>query len=178
MVLFSFSIPEHIDLIKSAKKSQTTRIPRKSRKDGAPAYKVGDKAQLYYRSRQKKSCMNCLKFNPILCDIKDHNGCCTNHTNFFGESEIIEIRHYDVGPYYENGHELWMGMFLGSLHTDERESCAIADGFKNWKESYLWFVNITKSSIWDYRALDVIVWKKESIIERWNKSHDTLNIGA
>ena len=177
MVLFSFSIPEHIDLIKSAKKSQTTRIPRKSRKDGAPAYKVGDKAQLYYRSRQKKSCTNCLKFDPslkfdpIMCDIDEtvFEDCCTNHTNFFGESEIIEIRHYDVGHYYEDGHEFWMGMFLGSLPADERESWAIADGFKNWKESYLWFVNSTKSNIWEYRALDVIVWKKESIIERWNK---------
>jgi len=171
MVLFSFSIPSHIDLIKSAKKSQTTRIPRKSRKNGAPAYKVGNKVQLYYRSRMKGNCDNCIVTpQPSPCifwhaEMID----CPYHKNFFGESEIIEIRHYDVGPYYENGHEFWMGMFLGSLPVDERESWAIADGFKNWKEAYLWFVNSTKSNIWDYRALDVIVWKKESIIERWNK---------
>jgi len=170
MVLFSFSIPEHIDLIKSAKKSQTTRIPRKSRKDGAPAYKVGDKAQLYYRSRQKKSCMNCLKFNPILCDIKDHNGCCTNHTNFFGESEIIEIRHYDVGPYYENGHEFWMSNYLGNLPEDEKKSWAVADGFSGgWKEANHWFAHNTQNNLWAFDPLDVIVWDKENIIEKWKK---------
>jgi len=170
MVLLSFSIPKHIDLIKSAKKRQTTRTSRKSRRNGAPAYKVGDKVQLYYRSRQKKSCMNCLKFNPILCDIKDHNGCCTNHTNFFGESEIIEIRHYDVGPYYENGFEFWMSNYLGNLPEDEKKSWAVADGFSGgWKEANHWFAHNTQNNLWAFDPLDVIVWDKENIIERWKK---------
>jgi len=174
MVLFSFSIPEHIDLIKSAKKSQTTRIPRKSRKNGAPAYKVGDKVQLYYKSRMKASCANCIK---IECDRRKYilpNDLkikwCKAHSNIFGESEIIEIRHYDVGPYYENGFEFWMSNYLGNLPEDEKKSWAVADGFSGgWKEANHWFAHNTQNNLWAFEPLDVIVWDKENIIERWKK---------
>lgn len=171
MVLFSFSISEHIKKIKSGIKAQTTRIPRKPRKNGAPAYQVGDKVQLYYKSRQKSTCDNCITTpQPKPCNFfHTEMSECQHHTNFFGESEIIKIIHYHYSAYKENGNEMWNGIILGGLPEEEKESWAKADGFDSWLHASLYFFRSTNDPMWMYRNLDVIVWEKENIIERWQK---------
>ena len=153
MVLFSFSIPEHIGLIKSVKKSQTTRIPRMFRKNGAPAYKVGDKAQLYYRSRMKASCDNCI----LNCGKVPNINWCEQHTNFFGESEITKIIHYHDGDYKENGNEVWMGYTMAHMLEDDLDSWAVADGFIDFNNASDYF-KTSHGDNWVYLNWDVIVW--------------------
>ncbi|HKZ42227.1 MAG TPA: hypothetical protein VJ044_14790 [Candidatus Hodarchaeales archaeon] len=164
LVLFSFSIPSMIDLIKTAKKHQTTRIPRKPKKNGEPAYKVGDKVQFYYRSRIKASCDNCLNKHTTRDCITGFG--CDNWTNFFGESEIIDIIHYHHGDYKERGHEVWMGYTLSLASKEDQEAWAKADGFNSWKDASSWFAQ-NNSPMWADVNLDVIIWSKEPIIKRW-----------
>lgn len=176
MVLLSFSIPEHIPLIKSGKKAQTTRIPRKPRSNGKPAYSVGDKIQLYYRSRQKDTCNNCIVDQP--CGYKAKIGipipACTSHIDFFGETTVTEIIHYDGNHQYaENGNEIWMGCTIGHLDDEDRESWAVADGFKNWDAADDWFVRLKNDgydNFWHNRSYDVITWEKEPIVKRWKRT--------
>ena len=175
MVLFSFSIPEHIPLIKSRTKHQTTRVPRKVRRDGTPPYKVGDKIQLYYRSRMRLSCDNCIiqpcpnqeDKDKMIPGLKIRT--CSMWDNMFGESMIIEIRHYQYGPYFENGNEIWMGYYLGEASQNEKKIWAIADGFTSWQGANFWFTHATQDGIWAYKPLDVIVWDPEPIIKRWKE---------
>ena len=171
MVLFSFSIPGHIPLIKSGTKHQTTRIPRKLRKNGTPPYKVGDKVQLYYRSRQKASCNNCITVpQPQPCIFwHDEISECHHHKNFFGKSEITEIRHYQLGKCFREGNEFWMGYYLGEESSEEKKIWAIDDGFTSWQGANFWFAHTTQDGIWAYKPLDVIVWDPEPIIKRWKK---------
>ena len=162
MVLFSFSIQKHIQLILSGTKHQTTRVPRKPHKNGSPAYKVGDKVQLYYRSRMRKSCANCIQ-DKKLCPI----GACESWDNFFGESEIVRILHYQYGPYFENGDEIWKGYNLAEASLEEKEKWAQADGFKSFEDANQWFKKTTKSEWWAHKPLDVIIWGADPIIQRW-----------
>jgi len=172
MVLLSFSIPSHIDLIKSAEKHQTTRIPRKPRKNGTPALKVGEKVQLYYRSRMKSSCHNCIDTGCFFYkDIHDpyyNSKPCKNWINFFGESEIVEILHYHDGDYRENENEIWMGYTLTHADDEDAESWAVADGFKDYGSAYDYFSKSTGNPHWADQNLDVIVWQREPIKQRWD----------
>lgn len=163
-----------MDLIKKGIKSQTTRIPRKPHKNGSPAYKIGDKVQLYFHSRSKKSCNNCIKDTfENHCGSYDLFGVypeaetCCEHTNCFGESEIIEIKHYDVGQSYQNGNELWTGCYLGTCFKDEKEMWAQQDGFDSWSAALIYFSKSTEDEFWMFKPLDIIVWDKEPIIKRW-----------
>lgn len=161
MVLFSFSIPDHIEKIKSGLKCQTTRMPRKPHKNDSPAYKVGDKVQLYYKSRMKKSCVNCLPYyTSCIFSIHDKETCCSYWNNFFGESQIRQITHYNLTEY---------GHWIGSLSFTEKEQWAKSDGFGSWKEANQWFSHNTQNGLWAYQPLDVIIWDAEPIIKRWNK---------
>lgn len=170
MVLFSFSIPDHISKIKDTSKHQTTRIPRKPKKNGEPAYKVGDKVQLYYRSRMANKCENCIVVSsPNACGFYDDDviDCCCRHTNFFGESEIIDIIHYHHGDYKERYHEVWMGYTLALADDEDAESWAVADGFENYGFAHDYFYKSTGNPHWADQNLDVIVWQKEPIVKRW-----------
>lgn len=174
MVLFSFSIIDHISEIKDGTKSQTTRIPRKQRSNGKPAYSVGEKVQLYYRPRMKRTCDNCIVTpQPTPCaHFHSEMIDCPYHNNFFGESEIIEILHYHNAPYKENGTEVWMGCTIGHLDDEDRKAWAVADGFKNWDEADDYFIGAKKDgydNYWHNRNYDVIVWDAKPIVKRWRQ---------
>ena len=169
MVMFGSSIPSMIDLIKTGAKHQTTRIPRKLRSNGKAAYSVGEKAQLYYKPRQKKLCSNCIETKP--CNFRITHGNinidrCSSWTNFFGESEIIDIIHYHHVGYGERNHEVWMGYTLSLASQEDKEAWAIADGFLSWKDASSWFAQ-EHSPMWADVNLDVIIWDSKPIIERW-----------
>ncbi len=170
MVLFSFSIASMIDKIKEGSKRQTTRIPRKARSNGKLAYAVGDKAQLYYRSRMARTCDNCIVTpQPNPCNhFHSEMIDCPYHNNFFGESEIIEIRHYNGNHNYaENGDEIWVDIYLADEPMSDKDSWAKADGFESWKDALQWFGQT--NPIWAIMPLDVITWDAEPIIKRWQQ---------
>ena len=161
-----------IDIIKTGQKHQTTRIPRKQKKNGEPAYKIGGKMQLYYRSRQKSSCNNCITVpQPNPCNFWHAEMIdCPWHKNFFGESEIIDIIHYHHGDYKERYHEVWMGHTLALAGKEDMDSWAKADGFPNgYIQAHDWFKATTGNPNWADQNLDVIVWQKDPIIKRWQK---------
>jgi len=171
MVMIGFSIPSMIDLIKTGKKTQTTRIPRKLRSNGKPAYSVGEKVQLYYKPRHKQSCKNCItQIHGDMCiDIASRRfDCCIDHSNFFGESEIIDIIHYHHVGYGERNHEVWAGYQLSLAPQEDKEAWAIADGFLSWKDASSWFAQ-EHSPMWADVNLDVIIWDSKPIIERWQQ---------
>jgi hypothetical protein len=160
-----------IDLIKTGEKTQTTRVPRKLKKNGEPAYKIGDKVQLYYKSRMRNKCENCIVVSPpnpcglYNDDIIDY---CFHYTNFFGESEIIDIIHYHHSDYKEQYHEVWMGYTLALAGKEDMDAWAIADGFPNgYIQAHDFFKSINPN--WADQNLDVIVWSKDQIIARWQK---------
>jgi hypothetical protein len=162
-----------IDLIKTGEKHQTTRIPRKPKKNGEPAYKIGDKVQLYSKSRMKESCENCIRVSPPnpcgfmkRFDELPESGSCCEHTNFFGESEIIDTIHYHHGDYKERYHEIWMGYTLSLAIKEDQEAWAKADGFESWKDASSWFAQ-NNSPMWADIDLDVIIWDPNPIIKRW-----------
>lgn len=169
MVLFSFSIPQHIPPIQSGQKAQTTRIPRKPRANGAKPYSVGEKVQLYYRSRQKKNCKNCIE--AMNCDrtwVQSDLIRCARHSNFFGESVITEIDHYWTAPIDTDfGYEFWMDSTIGFLPDDEKDSWAKLDGFPNgFKQAHEFFYGETGDSNWMFKDLDVIHWDGTKIARR------------
>jgi hypothetical protein len=93
-----------------------------------------------------------------------------NHTNFFGESEIIDIIHYHHGDYKERYHEMWTGYPLSMAGKEDMDSWAIADGFpKGFVQAYDWFKATTGNVNWHDLDLDVIVWQKDDIMKRWQK---------
>lgn len=181
MTLFSFSIPEHVPLILSGTKAQTTRIPRKPRKNGAKPYSVGELAQLYYRSRQKASCHNCILIDTPNC--RQHRGFdnyCKYHSNFFGESVITTIIHYTnqmlpgMLRTSQDGHEMWMPTF-DKLDCGEQVSWAIADGFSSFAEADEWFSTVeyiengkkcTYGKDWIKKDWDCILWNGQQIARR------------
>ena len=170
MVLISFSILDHINKIKTGLKSQTTRIPRKMRSNGKPAYSVGEKVQLYYKPRMKDSCDNCIVTpQPDPCNFWHAEMIdCPWHKNFFGESEIVDIIHYHSGDYQERHHEVWTGYTLAHADDEDKESWAIADGFINFDAASDYFYKSTSNPNWADQNLDVIVWSKNEIIKKQN----------
>lgn len=170
MVLLSFSTLYHIEKIKNGSKHQTTRVPRKPHKNGSPAYKVGDKVQLYYHSRQIKSCSNCIQdkdtYNLVFSERYGRLPC-KIWSNFFGESMIVRILHYQYGPYFENGTEIWKGYNLSEADMMEKEKWAVADGFTSWAAANQWFKKSTQSEWWAHKPLDVIIWDSTSIVQKW-----------
>jgi hypothetical protein len=176
MVMFGFSIPSMIDLIKTGAKTQTTRIPRKPRSNGKPAYSIGEKVQLYYKPRHKQDCGNCIvqpcphqkEKDTMLSELSITN--CSEWSNFFGESEIIDIIHYHRGDYKERYHEVWMGYSLAVAGKEDMDAWAISDGFPNgFLQAHDWFKATTGDPSWADQNLDVIVWQKEPIVKRWQK---------
>ncbi len=164
----SFSHPKHIPLILSGAKSQTTRQPRKPRANGAKPYSVGEKVQLYYRSRSKKTCNNCIKDTyERHCDFYNMFGVypeivCCEHSNFFGESNITSIIHYTnqmlegMQRMSEDGKEIWMTTF-DKLDCGEQLSWAIADGFQGFDEADDWFSEQYGDG-WMRKDWDCICW--------------------
>ena len=179
MVLFSFSIPRMIPDILSGKKAQTTRIPRKPRKNGAKPYSVGELGQLYYKSRMAHDfCKNCLVSScPHGQKPRISNGGCTYPwTNFFGKSDIIGINHYTKADHLEMceqthtallGNEMWAGVHIGELKESEVNAWAIADGFpEGINEAHEFFVKSTGDEEWMFKDLDVIKWNGTQIARR------------
>ncbi len=169
MVLFSFSVPQHIPLILSGRKAQTTRIPRKPRANGKKPYGVGEKVQLYYRSRQKKGCSNCIIRDYINRDMLVGDAhLCESHLNFFGESVITEIDHYWTLPIDTDfGYEFWMDSTLGFLPDDEKDLWAKLDGFPDgFSQAHEFFYGETGDANWMFKDLDVIHWNGTKIARR------------
>ncbi len=171
MVLFSFSNPRHISLIMLGIKHQTTRVPRKPRKNGAKPYSVGEKVQLYYRSRSKATCNNCIEDTyERRCGFYRDFGVypeiemCCEHSNFFGESVITSIIHYTnqmlkgMQRTSMDGKEIWLPTF-DKLDAGERESWAIADGFTDFSEASSFF-ELYYGNEWIKLDWDCICWGK------------------
>jgi hypothetical protein len=87
-----------------------------------------------------------------------------------GQSEIIEILHYDVLLNTPTISGIWMYDHIGDLAQNAKELWAIQDGFKSWEEANTWFKTSTGFDLWAYRPLDVIIWDPEPIIKRWQKN--------
>lgn len=115
MVLMSFSDRRHIFKLKEGVKDQTTRFIRKT------PVQVGQTLQCYYRSREKKSCHNCINED---CGERDPLGgkLCPEHTNYFGEADVTAVL-----PIQK------------ALATMGKEEFARKDGFDSWEEADLWF---------------------------------------
>lgn len=127
MVLLSFSEPVHVRKILDGRKTQTTRQERKN------PIKVGDTLQVYYKSRCKKDCMNCIHECPCTVSIfaysiggKDPDISpikCSDHTNFFGTATVTSVE----------------TIIPDKMSAKKREAWAKADGFDSWISAALWF---------------------------------------
>ena len=94
MPLLSFSEPTHIIPLLEGTKQQTTRPPRKR------PLKIEDTLYCYYKSRMKKSCVNCInqscpswvpsKRYTSFQDLCDDTRL-IHHQNFFGKAVITEV---------------------------------------------------------------------------------------
>lgn len=131
MVLQSFSIPNHIEKIKSGEKTQTTW-------KGVRDLKIGTKLQQYYRPRMKRgTCENCIQ------NCKLGYAECSKWTNFFGEVPVTAVKIYPFG--------------LQELKEVEFEGWAICDGFTDGNEADEWFTNQYGIG-WKQIPMTVIKW--------------------
>lgn len=136
MVLQPFSIPEHIEKIKSGEKTQTTR-------KGIRDIKIGTKLQQYYRPRIKRgTCDNCIS---DCGDKKLYVGFtgCSFWDNYFGEVPVSAVKIYPFG--------------LQELKEVEFEGWAICDGFADGNEADEWFTNQYGIG-WKQMPMTVIKW--------------------
>lgn len=115
MVLMSFSEEQHVLKLKMGEKDLTTRFLRKT------PVKVGQTLQCYYRSREKKSCSNCIVDN---CAGRGQvvDNVCSHHTNFFGSATVKAVL-----PIKE------------ALVAIGKEEFSRRDGFDSWEEADKWF---------------------------------------
>lgn len=124
MVLLSFSDPKHVPMILDGRKKQTTRKPRTS------PIRAGDILHVYYKSRMRKTCNNCLKYHSItghVCPvIISDSHYCPRHTNFFGTAKVVNVCNFDPNL----------------LSRSALESWAKADGFESFEEANQWFSNV------------------------------------
>ncbi len=149
MVLISFSEPDHVKKILDGSKKQTTRQPRKS------PIKVGDEAQLYYRSRMQKNCKNCI-YGKCMYAVQGNSDFvyeikCDQYTNFFGTGKIIKVEELDFTLLSPAALEAW----------------AVANGFDSWKQANQWFSEKYDWK-WAFTRWTVITWEpnwlKEEVI--------------
>lgn len=117
MPLMSFSTLK--SALQSGNKRQTTRLPRKR------PLKVGDTLYVYFKSRAKKTCDNCLTMHCILdhCIPLAEQGECKNHKNKFGNAVITDIK---------------TGHFI-TLTDRELHAWAERDGFYDFDHANKWF---------------------------------------
>lgn len=176
MVLFSFSVPRMIPLIFSGQKSQTTRQPRKIRANGKKPYSVGEKMQLYYRSRQKSRCSNCISSKcTITFERRIHKDLsnfppCDYWSNFFGEAVITSLIHYTnqmlpgMLRTSEDGSEMWMSS-IDEVDCGEQIAWATADGFGSFDEADDFFAK-QYGTDWAKKDWDCILWNGQQIVRR------------
>lgn len=124
MVLLSFSDSKHVQLILDGRKAQTTRKPRKT------PIKVGDVLQVYFKSRMKKTCENCI-FRRCNYSVQNRNYCfkdesCAQHTNLFGTAKVIKSEPFSPLNLCPTALEEW----------------AKADGFESFEAADKWFTNV------------------------------------
>lgn len=152
MPLLTFSIREHVPLILSGEKAQTTRLIGKRK------LAVGDTLYLYFKPRMKKgTCLNCIRPDcpDFSIDTPDDKDCrFTNYLgghnwkNYFGEAiiesllSIKEILDWD-----------W----------NARDEWAKLDGFKDFREANKWFTK-KYGKDWMNLPFQVISWKP-----KWEK---------
>lgn len=126
MPLMSFSTLR--SALQSGNKRQTTRLQRKR------PLKVGDTLHVYFKSRAKKTCDNCITRHCISENIP-----CDSHTNKFGTAVITNIK---------------KGCF-STLNPTELHSWAMRDGFADFDCANKWFVD-TYGSNWMHMVWTVI----------------------
>ena len=161
-----FSEPQHVPLLLSGAKMQTTRQPRKR------PLKVGEILHCWFKPRQKKSCKNC-----IVPQSKDAISCmkygdfCANHSNFFGKAKVTGILHFDnsksnhvaADSEYNTYMPIiaWECTLAGFDRQPEAfmEAWARADGFADFKEAHKWFTKSTGNDQWMFLPFDVIIFK-------------------
>ncbi len=171
MTLMPFSIPEHIQLLLSGAKKQTTRQPRKT------PLKVGDILHCWYKPRQRKTCGNCIVQNCKTYYATEFGGAsqkvstCSEHRNFFGIAKVTEIMRFrpQISPFaippvrcsyadlakmdgFVSNNDL-----LGNQNEKFMEAWARADGFANLEEAHKWFTKSTKNGLWMMQPWDVII---------------------
>ncbi len=134
MSLLSFTEPEHVPLLLSHFKEQTTRPRRKI------PFKVGETLYCYFKPRMAKSCRNCLVTS---CPSwLSSSPVCTRHTNYYGEAIAGEIVHAwgDESPLSTQPIN---GEIYTSLITDwssiMQDDWAKADGFPDFDSADDWF---------------------------------------
>lgn len=110
MPLMSFSTLK--SALQLGNKRQTTRLPRKR------PLKVGDTLHVYFKSRAKKTCDNCITRHCI-----SENTPCDSHTNKFGNAVITGIK---------------TGHFI-TLTDRELRAWARRDGFADFDCANKWF---------------------------------------
>lgn len=146
MVLMSFSDPAHITKLKKGSKTSTIRLIRKN------PVKPGQTLQCYYRSRQKKTCGNCIDYDGCTKVNFVEGAGCEYHNNFFGEAGVI-----DVTPIKE------------ALATMDKEELAKMDGFDSWEDMDQWFIsNAGFGPYWDTQPYVVIQFEPD-----WLKGGDS-----
>jgi hypothetical protein len=140
--ILSFSDSNHVPLILDGRKAQTTRRPRKN------PITVNDTLYVYFRSRMKPGCKNCILGEcPASVQNQTHTFLgqdCTRHTNFFGTAKVTAV--VRVGR---------TTLTIDKWYDREKESWAIADGFKNFAEADEWFKRIHGPD-WQAREWDII----------------------
>jgi hypothetical protein len=155
MTLIIFSVANHIQPLLTGIKCQTTRVPRKN------PIKVGDTLQIYFRSRMKKSCKNCIQIEKGNCWSANANLLpCLKHSSYFGDAIVTDIHHHwKVWP--ENHRELTKGGYyalFGDMPEVALEKWAVADGFTGGlQEAHLWFMKTHKDQQWMFRDWDVVI---------------------
>ena len=128
MVLVGFTENMHVLPIIEGKKAQTTRIIKKRK------YHTGDTLHLYFKSRMKKSCKNCIRKDcprSVYCGSYLMGGLCDaeigfhHHNNFFGKARVNFLGTHPEG--------------LENWSIAEKETWAVLDGFKNFEDANKWF---------------------------------------
>lgn len=145
MVLLSFSEPSHVNKIIDGRKRQTTRRPR------VHPPRTGDMAQLYYLSRMKPSCKNCINPNCLYavqgifeCDYSKtglKRYVCDSHTNFFGNAKIASVETIN----------------FSKMDAEALEDWAQADGFDSWQSAAIWFTGTYSKKLENWRTAEWIV---------------------
>ena len=177
MPLLTFSVRDHVELIKTGQKKQSTRSPRKL------PLKLGAKLFCYYKSRMKKgTCVNCICF-----DYEDQDcvagKACPCWTNFFGVYQIVGILHCNSAvsdtvyqdyttaitldfstAIFGKGFERNIAS-LGYQSQQFMEEWAIADGFKSsnasqsLNDAHAFFTKSTGTSQWMFMPWTIILFE-------------------
>lgn len=136
MPLVPFSEPDHIPLLLTGKKMQTTRQP------GKTPLKVGDVLHCYFKPRQSPSCKNCIvrrcphekEKETIIPQLKISN--CSEWSNCFGAAVITKIirAHYGIADATDV-----RDIQIVRWNPEWQEDWAVADGFESFDDALEWF---------------------------------------